>query len=78
VPPAPFAQTATAGRVGNTFSIQVHAVLGDNTNFLREAVVQITGSLAEPFAILAWRAPSGGAEPQATNTTDRTNHQDGR
>lgn len=68
VPEAPFALASAARRVGDTLSIQVLAVFGDNTAFFREAVVRLTGNPKEPVVILAWRSPSGGAsirEPQA-------------
>jgi general secretion pathway protein K len=56
VPMAAFAQASRENLLGNTFSIQVDAVLGDNTHFLREAVV-FTASRdpKAPVAILAWR-----------------------
>jgi general secretion pathway protein K len=57
---APFALTSAAQRVGDTFSIQVHAVLGDNIAFFREAVAQVTANPKAPVVILAWRAPGSG------------------
>ena len=59
-PEAAFALASAARPVGDTFSIQVHAVLGDNTAFFREAVAQVTNNPKAPVVILAWRAPAGG------------------
>lgn len=56
IPAAPFAQAYSAPRQGNTFSVQVHAVLGDTVSFFREAVVQVTNNPKEPVVILSWRA----------------------
>lgn len=57
VPAPPFAPQVSASRLGDTFSIQVHAVLEDNVAFFREAVVRMTPNPSAPFVILAWRAP---------------------
>ncbi len=57
---APFALVSAAQRVGDTFSIQVHAVLGDNIAFFREAVARVTANPKAPVVILAWRAPGSG------------------
>ena len=62
VPEAPFASAFSARPMGDTFSIQVHAVLGDNTAFFREAVAQVTSNPKAPVVILAWRAPAGGQD----------------
>lgn len=59
-PTPPFAPPVSASRLGDTFSIQVHAVLGDNATFFREAVVRITPNPSAPFVILAWRTPRNG------------------
>jgi general secretion pathway protein K len=61
-PEATFARASAARPVGDTFSIQVHAVLGDNTAFFREAVAQVTSNPKAPVVILAWRAPAGGQD----------------
>lgn len=60
IPVAPFApgQAFAAAATNSVFSIQARVVLSDNIRFFREAVVRMTGSQREPFAILAWRSPS--------------------
>ncbi len=60
VPAPPFAPVISAGRLGDTFSIQVLAILRDNATFFREAVVRVTPNPSAPFVILAWRAPRSG------------------
>lgn len=68
-PPFAVGQVITATSTSTTFSIQTEAVLGDNTRFLREAVVRLTGDPRSPFIILAWRAPavaSGAIAPPDT------------
>lgn len=57
-PPFTFGQAVTASSTSTTFSIQAEAVLGDNTRFLREAVVRLTGDPRSPYVVLAWRAPA--------------------
>jgi general secretion pathway protein K len=75
VPPPPFSPIAAAPKRGDTFSIQVLAVLGDNAAFFREAVVRLTRNPREPYVILAWRAPSGLRNSSAPNAV---NHPDSR
>jgi general secretion pathway protein K len=67
-PPFPLAQGFSAAIAGATFSVQVEAVLGDNTRFLREAVVRLTGGAQQPPTILAWRAPAVAGSPTAAAT----------
>lgn len=66
-PAPPFASAMSAGRLGDTFSIQVLAVLSDNATFFREAVVRVTPNPSAPFVILAWRAPKSGLGIAAPN-----------
>jgi general secretion pathway protein K len=67
-PAAPFAQGAPGNRVGNTFSVQVHAVLGENkAHFFREAVVQLKRDAKEPVVILAWRSMPFDFDPISIN-----------
>jgi general secretion pathway protein K len=68
-PPFPAAQVFSAAALGSTFSIQVDAVLRDNTRFLREAVVRLTGSAQEPPTILAWRSPAVAGSPASAATS---------
>lgn len=68
---APFAQGSPGRRLGDTFTIQVHAVLGENTaHFFREAVVKINRNPKEPVVFLAWRSPPVGVDPISSNKTD--------
>lgn len=70
-PPFPPAQALAATAVGSTFSVQVDVVLRDNTRFLREAVVRLTGSPQDPPTILAWRSPAAaGNQAAATGTLE--------
>jgi len=72
--PAPgiaFAQGSPGRRVGDTFTIQVHAVLGENAaHFFREAVVQIKRTPKEPVIFLAWRSPPVGPDVTSGNKID--------
>lgn len=70
-PPPPFTagQAITAASTGTAFSIQAEAVLEDNTRFLREAVVRLTGDPRSPFVVLAWRAPVVASEAIALPDT---------
>lgn len=62
LPPAPFpaASGIVAPATATTYNIQVEVVLSNNTKFVRQAVVRLTGDPAEPVAVLVWRAPAGG------------------
>lgn len=60
-PPFPGAVAFSAAASGSVFSIQVEAVMEDNSRFLREAVVRVTTDVRRPMTILAWRAPTRGA-----------------
>jgi general secretion pathway protein K len=68
VPAATFAQTSATQPIGNAFSIQVDAIFGDNTRFLREAVV-FTAALNPkmPVVILAWRTLRGNRDNSSPN-----------
>jgi len=68
VPPFPAAGVAGAA-LGSTFSVQVEAVLRDNTRFFREAVVRLSGNIQEAPTILAGRAPTVGTTPSAASNT---------
>lgn len=68
-PMFPPAQAFAAGGFNTVVSVQVEAVLGDNTRFFREAVIRLTGNPMEPAAILAWRAPMA---PPATESMTAT------
>lgn len=57
IPVFPPAQPFGAAAINSIVTIQVVAVLEDNTRFLREAVVRLTPVAKEPVAILAWRSP---------------------
>lgn len=71
VPAAPFAQPYSTSRQGNTFSVQVHAVLGDTANFFREAIVQVTHNPKEPVVILSWRALRVGHDSLGRDVSDQ-------
>jgi general secretion pathway protein K len=66
-----FAQAWLAPPVADTFSIQVQAVLGDNTAFFREAVVQMAGNIRDPAVVLAWRSLPAGNEPPTSGAEQR-------
>jgi len=72
LPVPPFPAPGVAGAAaGAAFSVQVEAVLRDNTRFFREAVVRLSGNTQEAPTILAWRAPTAGTTPSAaSNSTD--------
>ena len=67
----PFAIVSASQPVGDTFSIQVRAILGDNVAFFREAVVRTTGNVKEPVVILAWRSPKNGLEARTPTLTNQ-------
>jgi general secretion pathway protein K len=72
-PVAPFAQSTSGRKLGNTFTVQVRANLGENTTrFFREAVVQLTRDPKEPVVILAWRAPPTDHTPYSANETNHS------
>lgn len=68
-PPFTAGQAITAASTSTSFSIQAEAVLGDNTRFLREAVVRLTGDPRSPFVFLAWRAPAVASESSTPSDT---------
>jgi general secretion pathway protein K len=68
---ASFAATSNASPLRDTFSIQVRAVLGENTVFSREAVVRTTGNLKEPVVFLAWRSPKSDIRDPAPYTANQ-------
>lgn len=68
VPPFGPAQGFTAGSSNPVFGIQVEVVLSDNTRYLRQAVVRLSGVPNEPVRFLAWRAPHYGPGWTAPNS----------
>lgn len=58
-PMFPLAAPYLSGANVTAVTIQATAVMSDNANFSREAVVRLTGDRSAPFAVLAWRAPAG-------------------
>lgn len=55
----PLATLYLSGANVTAVTIQATAVMSDNANFSREAVVRLTGDRSAPFAVLAWRTPAG-------------------
>lgn len=74
LPVPPFPAPGVAGAAaGAAFSVQVEAVLRDNTRFFREAVVRLSGSSQGGPTILAWRAPIVGTTPSAESNSTEIN-----
>lgn len=75
LPAPPFTIASTqgyaTGTTGSTISIQVEAILSDNTRFLRDAVVRLMFGAPEPMAILAWRAPSVAAKTAPDSVSEK-------